>query len=65
MNRTVRDEYTKFVAENAGKLELTVLKVRAVEIYTESIKRVMKDVFDSAGKAWICARRKSTDQILC
>lgn len=51
VNRTVRDDYTKFVAENAGKLELTVLKVRAVEIYTESIKRVMRDVFDCAGKA--------------
>lgn len=51
VNRTVRDDYTKFVAENAGKLELTVLKVQAVEIYTESIKRVMRDVFDSAGKA--------------
>ncbi|KAG6368428.1 hypothetical protein INS49_002635 [Diaporthe citri] len=51
VNRTVRSDYTKFVAENAGKLELTVLKVRAVEIYTESIKRVMQDVFDSAGKA--------------
>lgn len=51
VNRTVRDDYTKFVAENAGKLELTVLKVRAVEVYTESIKRVMRDVFDSAGKA--------------
>ena len=50
MNRTARDDYTKFVAENAGKLELTVLKVRAVEIHTASIKRVMRDVFDSAGK---------------
>lgn len=51
VNRTVRDDYTKFVAENAGKLELTVLKVRAVEVYTDSIKRVMREVFDSAGKA--------------
>ncbi|KAL2860805.1 class II fructose-bisphosphate aldolase [Aspergillus lucknowensis] len=37
VNRAVRDEYTKFVAENAGKLELTVLKVQAVDIYTKSI----------------------------
>lgn len=51
VNRTVRDNYTKFVAENAGKLELTVLKKRGVEVYTESIKRVMRDVFGSAGKA--------------
>lgn len=50
VNRTVRDNYTAFVAENAGKLELTVLKVRAVEIYAESVERVMK-LFGSAGKA--------------
>ncbi|OAA57586.1 fructose-bisphosphate aldolase [Niveomyces insectorum RCEF 264] len=51
LNRTVRDEYTKFVAENAGKLELTVLKMKAVEIYANSIARVMKGFLDSAGKA--------------
>ncbi|KAL4904445.1 hypothetical protein BDW74DRAFT_179023 [Aspergillus multicolor] len=50
VNRTVRDEYTAFVAANAGKLELTVLKVQGVAIYTESIKRVM-DLFRSTGKA--------------
>lgn len=51
VNRTVRDEYTQFVADNAGKLELTVLKMKAVEVYQKSIERVMKDVFYSAGKA--------------
>jgi fructose-bisphosphate aldolase class II len=50
LNRTVRDEYTKFVAENAGKLELTVLKVKGVEIYQKSVERMM-NVFGSAGKA--------------
>lgn len=50
VNRTVRDDYTKFVAENAGKLELTVLKVQAVDIYTKSVQRVM-DLFGSSGKA--------------
>ncbi|GLA87641.1 hypothetical protein AtubIFM56815_002067 [Aspergillus tubingensis] len=50
VNRTVRDNYTAFVAEHAGKLELTVLKARAVEIYAESVERVMK-LFGSAGKA--------------
>lgn len=50
LNRTVRDEYTDFVAENAGKLELTVLKRRAVEVYVKSIERMM-DVFGSSGKA--------------
>ncbi|KAI9043206.1 class II fructose-bisphosphate aldolase [Aspergillus affinis] len=49
LNRTVRDEYTKFVAENAGSLELTVLKVQAVEVYTKSIARMM-DVLGSSGR---------------
>lgn len=51
LNRTVRDEYTDFVAKNAGTLELTDLKTRAVEQYQVSIMRVMKDVLESAGKA--------------
>lgn len=50
LNRTVRDEYTKFVAENAGTLELTVLKTKGVEIYTKSVARMM-GVLGSAGKA--------------
>ncbi|KAH6951262.1 fructose-bisphosphate aldolase, partial [Ilyonectria sp. MPI-CAGE-AT-0026] len=50
LNRTVRDEYTDFVAKNAGTLELTELKTRAVEQYQVSIMRVMKDVLESAGK---------------
>ncbi len=50
MNRTVRDDYTRFVAENAGKLELTELKMKGVEIYTKSIERMM-DVFGSTNRA--------------
>ena len=50
LNRTVRDDYTKFVAENAGKLELTVLKTKATDIYKQSIIRAMKEILDSAGK---------------
>ncbi|KAH8891197.1 aldolase [Thozetella sp. PMI_491] len=50
VNRTVRDGYTAFVAENAGKIELTNLKVAAVEVYTKDIERIM-DVFGSTGKA--------------
>lgn len=49
LNRTVRDAYTSFVAENAGALELTVLMVRAVEVYARSIERMM-DVLGSAGR---------------
>lgn len=47
MNRTVRDEYTKFVGENASKLELTTLKEQSIEIYTRSIERMM-DVLNSS-----------------
>jgi fructose-bisphosphate aldolase class II len=54
LNRSVRDEYTDFVAENAGKLELTELKMRSVEIYTKSIMRMM-DVLGSSGKAAVDA----------
>lgn len=50
VNRTVRDEYTEFVAQNAGALELTTLKVEAVKIYTQSVARIM-DVFGSSGRA--------------
>lgn len=50
VNRTVRDEYTKFMAENAGKLELTTLKLQGVDIYMKSVERVM-DLFGSSGKA--------------
>ncbi|KAI3396709.1 hypothetical protein diail_11736 [Diaporthe ilicicola] len=63
VNRTVRDDYTKFVAENAGKLELTVLKLRAVEIYTESIKRVMKDVYITQTEARLRALEDSLRRI--
>lgn len=51
LNRTVRDEYTHFIAQNAGKLELTTLKMRGVEIYARSIERAMTDFLKSAGKA--------------
>lgn len=53
MNRTVRDEYTEFVAENAKRLELTTLKLESVEIYQRSIERMM-DVLKSSGKAERC-----------
>ncbi|KAL3462652.1 ketose-bisphosphate aldolase [Aspergillus heterothallicus] len=49
LNRTVRDDYTRFVAEHAGTLELTVLQERAVDVYTKSIERMMR-VFGSAGR---------------
>lgn len=48
LNRTVRDEYTRFVAENAGSLELTVLSMKGVGIYAKSIERMM-DVLGSSG----------------
>ena len=51
VNRTVRDDYTKFVAEKSGRLELTVLKLQAVDVYTRSITRFMEEVLESAGKA--------------
>ncbi|BCR92390.1 class II fructose-bisphosphate aldolase [Aspergillus chevalieri] len=49
LNRTVRDDYTKFIAENAGLLELTTLKVQGVEIYAKSMERMM-DVLGSSGR---------------
>ncbi|KAL4956081.1 ketose-bisphosphate aldolase [Aspergillus filifer] len=49
MNRTVRDEYTRFVAENARTLELTALKEEGVKVYTRSIERMMR-VLGSAGR---------------
>ncbi|CEJ61431.1 Putative Fructose/tagatose bisphosphate aldolase [Penicillium brasilianum] len=49
LNRTVRDDYTEFVAKNAGSLELTVLSVQGVDIYTKSVERMM-DVLGSSGR---------------
>ncbi|KAH8689585.1 fructose-bisphosphate aldolase [Talaromyces proteolyticus] len=49
LNRTVRDEYTRFVAEKSGSLELTTLKTEAVEVYTRSIERMM-DVLGSSSR---------------
>jgi fructose-bisphosphate aldolase class II len=49
LNRTVRDDYTKFVAVKAGTLELTVLQEQGVEIYTNSVERMMR-VLGSAGR---------------
>ncbi|KAJ5084067.1 hypothetical protein NUU61_008646 [Penicillium alfredii] len=48
LNRTVRDEYSEFVAKNAGVLELTALKVQAVEVYARSMERM--DVLGSSGR---------------
>ncbi|KAH7034762.1 ketose-bisphosphate aldolase [Microdochium trichocladiopsis] len=50
LNRTVRDDYSRFVAANAGKLELTALKEQAVEVHAKSIERLM-DVLGSSGRA--------------
>lgn len=50
INRNARDEYTKFVAENAGRLELTALKEQSVAIYQKSVESLM-DVLGSSGRA--------------
>jgi len=50
LNRTVRDDYTAFMADNSGKLELTELKTKAVEVYTKSIAGAMESFLGSAGK---------------
>ncbi|KAJ6012649.1 ketose-bisphosphate aldolase [Penicillium canescens] len=49
LNRTVRDDYTNFIAEKSGSLELTVLSMQGVEVYAKSIERMM-DVFGSSGR---------------
>ncbi|RAK80231.1 class II fructose-bisphosphate aldolase [Aspergillus fijiensis CBS 313.89] len=50
INRNARDDYTKFVAENAGRLELTALKEQSVAIYQKSVEALM-DVLGSSGQA--------------
>ncbi|CAG8214379.1 unnamed protein product [Penicillium olsonii] len=49
LNRTVRDDYTNFIAEKAGSLELTVLSMQGVDIYTKSVERMMK-ILGSSGR---------------
>ncbi len=50
-NRTVRKRYMKFLEEHAGKMELTDMHDRGVQIYSEEIERFMVEVAGSAGKA--------------
>src|SRR4051794_8668595 len=50
-NRTVRNRYMEFLAGNSGKMELTQLQMEGVEIYSQEIERMMRDVFMSAGRA--------------
>lgn len=50
LNRAVRDDYSRFVAANVGRLELTALKEQAVEVHAASIMRQM-DVLGSSGQA--------------
>lgn len=52
INRNARDDYTAFVAGNAGKLQLTKLKEEGVKVYTHSVERVMR-LFRSSGMASI------------
>jgi len=49
LNCIVRDEYTQFVGNNAGTLELTALQVEGVKVYSHSIERMM-GVLGSAGR---------------
>jgi fructose-bisphosphate aldolase class II len=49
LNRAFRDEYTRFIADNAATLELTVLQEEGVKVYTRSIERMM-EVMGSTGR---------------
>ena len=48
-NRTVRTRYMNFLAEEAGKMELTKAQEMGVQIYSEEIERMMV-VLRSVGK---------------
>ncbi|KAF2704012.1 fructose/tagatose bisphosphate aldolase [Pleomassaria siparia CBS 279.74] len=50
LNRTVRNGYMNFLSEESGKLELTQLQERGVQIYSEEVERLMV-VLGSVGKA--------------
>ena len=50
LNRTVRDGYSTFVAENVGKIEFTRLTEQAVEVYAQDIEGMM-GVLGSVGRA--------------
>jgi fructose-bisphosphate aldolase, class II len=50
-NRNLRLEYMKYVEDNAGTVEMTILQEQGVEVYSQEIERMMVSVFRSAGKA--------------
>ncbi|KAL4733193.1 fructose-bisphosphate aldolase [Aspergillus similis] len=47
--KTIACGYTRFIADNAATLELTVLQEEGVKVYTRSIERMM-EVMGSAGR---------------
>lgn len=50
-NRTIREEYHRFMSDNVSKMDLTRLQTHAVEEYSKGVERYMVEVFGSAGKA--------------
>jgi len=50
-NRSVREEYHKYIAENCRVVELTKLQSQGVEVYSGGVQRMMVEVFKSAGRA--------------
>lgn len=52
LSRTVCDTYlTDIMAANEGQLELIVTKMKAVEVYAESISGAMTAILKYSGKA--------------
>lgn len=50
-NRSIRNEYHRYLAANSSLTELTRMQEEAVEQYSRGIERFMVEVFGSAGKA--------------
>lgn len=50
-NRNIWNGYHKYMEENGGNGDLTVLQERGVEVYSQGIRRLMVEVFDSAETA--------------
>lgn len=50
LNKSVRQKYGKFLADNAGRMELTKLTQTAVDLYAEEVGELM-DFLGSSNRA--------------
>jgi hypothetical protein len=52
LNKSIRERYTEFLEEKAGRMELTKQIEQGIDVYSKEIERYM-DLFGSSGKQYL------------